>query len=149
MTQQFNSWVPIQYTKHTDSKRYMHPSTHSSIVNNCQVMEAILVSTNRWMGKRRCGIYGQWNIASCAQLCLTLCNPMDCIAHQALSIGFCRQEYWGGLPFPPLGDLSDPGTEPMSPALAGRFFTTTNTWEAPMKYYSVIKENEMLPFVTT
>ena len=37
-----------------------------------------------------------------------------------------RQEYWSGLPFPPPGDPSDPGTEPMSPAfaLAGEFFTT-------------------------
>ena len=76
-------------------------------------------------------------------------NPMDCIAHQApLSTGFSRQEYWGGLPFPPPGDLPDPGIEPMSPALAGRFFTITDTWEAPVKSYSVIK-NEMLPFVTT
>ena len=50
------------------------------------------------------------------------------VAHQApLSTGFPRQEYWSGLPFPPLGDLPDPGTEltsPVSPALAGRFFTT-------------------------
>ena len=40
------------------------------------------------------------------------------------SMGFSRQEYWSGLPFPPPGDLPDPGTEPVSPALAGRFFTT-------------------------
>ena len=36
---------------------------------------------------------------------------------------FPRQEYWSGLPFPPPGDLPDPGIEPMSPALAGGFFT--------------------------
>ena len=42
------------------------------------------------------------------------------VAHQApLSMEFCRQEYWSGLPFPSLGDLPDPGIEPMSPALAG------------------------------
>ena len=35
-----------------------------------------------------------------------------------------RQEYWSGLPFPPPGDLPYPGIEPMSPALAGRFFTS-------------------------
>ena len=50
------------------------------------------------------------------------------VAHQApLSMGFPRQEYWSGLPFPSPGDLSDPGIEPTSlvlPALAGRFFTT-------------------------
>ena len=48
------------------------------------------------------------------------------VAHQApLSMGFPRQEYWSGLPCPPLGDLPDPGIEPASlasPALAGRFF---------------------------
>ena len=41
-----------------------------------------------------------------------------------LSMGFPRQEYWSGLPFPSPGDLVDPETEPASPALAGRFFTT-------------------------
>ena len=50
------------------------------------------------------------------------------VARQApLSMGFSRQEYWSGLPFPFPGDLSNPGIEPMSlmsPVLAGRFFTT-------------------------
>jgi len=47
------------------------------------------------------------------------------IAHQApLSMGFPRQEYWSGLPFPSPGDLSDPEIEPEFPALAGRSFTT-------------------------
>jgi len=47
------------------------------------------------------------------------------VAHQAsLSIGFPRQEYWSGLPFPPPEDLPDPGIEPVSPALTSRFFTT-------------------------
>ena len=34
-----------------------------------------------------------------------------------LSMGFSRQEYWSGLPFPPPGNLLEPGIEPMSPAL--------------------------------
>jgi len=47
------------------------------------------------------------------------------VAHQApLSTGFCREKYWNGLPFPSPGDLPNPGIEPTSPALAGRFFTT-------------------------
>ena len=47
------------------------------------------------------------------------------VAHQApLSMGFSRQENWSGLPLPSLGDLSDPRTEPKSPAIAARFFTT-------------------------
>ena len=40
-----------------------------------------------------------------------------------MSIVFPREKYWIGLPFPPPGDLSGPGKEPASPALAGRFFT--------------------------
>ena len=50
-----------------------------------------------------------------------------------LSVGFSRQEYWSGLLFPIPGDLPDPGMEPkspVSPALAGGFFTTSATWEA-------------------
>ena len=52
-------------------------------------------------------------------------------AHQApLSMGFSRQEHWSGLPFSPPRDLSDPGIKPtsfISPALAGRLFTTRAT----------------------
>ena len=46
-------------------------------------------------------------------------------AHQApLSMGFPRQEYWSGLPFPSSGDLPSPGAEPVYLALAGGFFIT-------------------------
>ena len=47
--------------------------------------------------------------------------------------GFSRQEYWSGLPSPPLGDLPDPEIKPtslMSPTLAGGFFTTNASWKA-------------------
>ena len=49
-------------------------------------------------------------------------------------MGFSRQEYWSGLPFPSPRDFPDPGIKPashMSAALAGGFFTTSATWEAP------------------
>ena len=53
-----------------------------------------------------------------AQSYPTLCDPMDCTACQALlSVGFSRQGYWSGLPFPSPGDLPNPGIEPGSPAL--------------------------------
>ena len=59
------------------------------------------------------------------------------VAHQApLSMRFFRQEYWCALPFRSPGDLSNPGIEPMSPlspALAGDFFTT-----APLVYINSI-----------
>ena len=59
-----------------------------------------------------------------AQLCQTLGPPMDCSSQAPLSMGFPRQEYWGGLLFPSPGDLPEPGIKPTSPALAGGFFTT-------------------------
>ena len=72
------------------------------------------------------------SFAKCAkllQLCPTLCNPMD---HSLpLSMGFSRQEYQSGLPFPSPADPPDPAIEPLSPALAGGFCTTSTTWEAP------------------
>ena len=56
------------------------------------------------------------------------------VGHQAfLSVRFSRQEYWSGLPCPSPGDLPNTGIEPLSltsPALAGKFFTTSATWEA-------------------
>ena len=56
---------------------------------------------------------------------VSLWQPPWTVAHQArLSMGFSRQEYWSGLPFPSPGDLLDLGIEPDSPVLAGRFFTT-------------------------
>ena len=57
------------------------------------------------------------------------------VAHKALlSMGFSRQECWSGLLCPLPGDLLNPGIKPTSltfPALAGRFFTTNASWEAP------------------
>ena len=57
---------------------------------------------------------------------------LQTIASQApLSMGFSRQEYCIGLPCPPPGDFPNSGIEPVSPTLAGGFFTTGATWEAP------------------
>ena len=46
-----------------------------------------------------------------------LCDPMDCSLQAPPSMGFYRQQYWSGLPFPSPGNLPDPGIEPRSPAL--------------------------------
>ena len=48
---------------------------------------------------------------------------MDLACQAPLSMGFLRQEYWRGLPFPTPGDIPDPGTELLSPISAGRFLT--------------------------
>ena len=78
-------------------------------------------------------------IQSCCRSCCwtPLSNPMDCQA--PLSMGFPRQEYCSGLPFPS-GDLSDPGIEPTSPALAGGFFTTEPPGKPLNPKYLNVKE---------
>ena len=64
---------------------------------------------------------------ACVLSCVQLFAAPWTVARQApLSLGFPRQEYWSGLPFPPPGDLPDPKMEPgspVSPALAGGFFS--------------------------
>ena len=58
-----------------------------------------------------------------AQPCLTL-TPWTVTRQAPLAVGFPRQEYWSGLPFPPPVYLPDPGielTSPVSPAMVGRF----------------------------
>ena len=73
----------------------------------------------------------------CAKLlqCIWLIATLWTIAHQApLPMGSSRQEYWSRLPYPPPGNLPDPGIEPVShksPALANSLFTASATWEAP------------------
>ena len=73
------------------------------------------------------------HVLSCVQLFVTLWT----VARKSpLSVGFSRQEYWNGLPPPPPEDLPDIGIEPASfksPALAGKFFTTSTTWGSPLE----------------
>ena len=77
-------------------------------------------------------------VCSVAQLCLTLCDPMDC-SHQApLSVEFSRQESWSGLPSPTSGGLPDSGIEPMSlvsPASAARFFSIMPSGRPHFSHY--------------
>ena len=83
-------------------------------------------------------------VCVCSQLCPTLSTLA--VARQApLSMEFSRQDYWNGLPFPPLGDLPDPGVEPtslLSPVLAGRifffFFYYCATWDAPSNLFPLM-----------
>ena len=58
---------------------------------------------------------------SCVQLFAT---PWTVTYQAPLSMGFSRQEYWNGLPFPSPGDLPDPGTEPVYPALQADALTS-------------------------
>ena len=79
--------------------------------------------------RQRPGVVSSRDTGTRPALCVLRCIPFSVTswtaAHQALlSMGSPRQECWRGLPFPPPGDLPDPGIEPVSPALAGGFVTT-------------------------
>ena len=61
----------------------------------------------------------------CVHSCVQIFVSLWTVTCQApLSMGCSKKEYWGGLPFPPPGCLSNPGIEPASPELTGRFFST-------------------------
>ena len=87
---------------------------HSGLVASASLGGGKLVDTK---GRNHPGSEGV-----SAQSCLTIYDPMDG-SHQApLSMGFSRQGYWSGLPFPSLGDLPDPGIKPRSPVLQASSF---------------------------
>ena len=60
------------------------------------------------------GLFEQSMHAQVLQLCLTLCDPVDCSLPGFSSVGFSGKEYWSGLLCPPPGDLLNPGIEPAS-----------------------------------
>ena len=82
----------------------------------------------------------------CAQLlqwCPTICDLWTAAQQALLSMGFSSQEYWSGLPCPSPGDLSGPGTEPISlvSCIAGRLFTHL---KVKSENYSVVSSSLQL-----
>ena len=77
---------------------------------------------------------------ACAKSLHSYLTPWTVTRQIPLSMGFSRQEYWSVLPCPSPGDLPDPGIQPMSPALAGRFFTA----EPPGKPSSIFPSPQSL-----
>ena len=57
-----------------------------------------------------CSVEGRKKESEVAQLCPTLCHSMDCACQSPPSMGFSRQEYWSGLPFPSPGDIPNEST---------------------------------------
>ena len=75
----------------------------------------------------------------CAQsLSWVSAAPWTVACRSPMYMEFSRQEYWSSLSFLPPGHLPNPGTEPMPPALVGRFFTIGATWEVPIIYIALI-----------
>ena len=91
-------------------------------------------------------LYSIMPLLSCVRLefCQTLSDTMDRSPQAPVSVGFSRQEYWGGLPYSPPGDPPDAGVESASlksPAWAGRFFTISANWEglcSIVGYYKIM-----------
>ena len=81
-----------------------------------------------------------------AKLCLALATSWTVALQAPLSVGFPRQEYWSGLPFPSPGDLRDPGIKPTSPAWTGGFFTTGPPGKS---LHSTVRLVKPLPCVST
>ena len=81
----------------------------------------------------------------CVLSCIRIFAAPWTVAHQVpLSMEFSKQESWSGLPFPTPRDLLNSGIKPAtltSPALAGGFFTTGTTWEAPCFGYQCLIRN--------
>ena len=77
-------------------------------------------------------------VLSCVLLFVT---PWTVARQAPLLMGFSRQEYWSGLPFPSPGDLPNPGIKPVSPALAGKFFTTEPPEKPKEVYVSFINQH--------
>ena len=68
-------------------------------------------------------------------------TPWTAVYQAPLSMGFPRQEYWSGVPFPSPGDLTDAGNEPKSPALQADFHQLNHQGN-PTKYYAAVKTNQ-------
>ena len=88
-------------------------------------------------------------ILSCFSHVWLFVTPWTVALQIPLSMWFSKQDYWSGLPFPSPGDLPDPEMEPAplaSPALAGRFCTTSATWEANITWLHSPSISSVIPF---
>ena len=111
---------------HTNTHKHTHTHTHTHIYMHAYMLSRF---SHVW-------------------LFVTLCT----LASQApLSMGFSRQEYWSGLLCVPPGDLPNQEMELVSlisPALAGRLFTTSATWETLVYLYTLFLYSFLLWFIT-
>ena len=138
----------MQITIHTHTHTHTH--THIQWIN----IKVLLYSTGNFFqypvinhnGKeydKECIDTYCWYLV--AKSCLSLLQPHGPCGHVGnhalLSMGFSRQEYWSGLPFPSPRDLPDSGIKLMSPALVGRFFTTEPMGKCTYIIYIYIQLN--------
>ena len=129
-TWHFCRWIPksigrtLPHFVDQFSQRYLEIKYYVSGTFVCDLFRTDL---KIWLCVHACMLSCFTRVQLCAILLTVACQTPP-------SSGFSRQEYWSGLPFPPPGDLPNPGIEPVSLAslaLAGRFFTPSTTrWAA-------------------
>ena len=120
---------------HTHINTHTHTHTHTRVYIYVADSVYSTAETNRTL-------QSNYVCREAASVVVQLLPIIPTVARQApLSMGCSMQEYRSRLPFPPPGHLPNSGTESpslMSPALAGGFFTTSATWEAPKSHYTLI-----------
>ena len=99
---------------------------------HCRDLHRLLMSLKHTADLPACSLSHVW-----------FCATPWTVARQApLSMGFSRQEYWSGLPFPPLGDLPYQGMEPVCAALTGGFFTAQLPGKPPWQTFCIYWRKE-------
>ena len=113
-------WGAIAFSSPNSSQPLLHPKSYTpSSFSSVSVLPLSLLSQ-----------LSACKYAKSLQSCPALFNPMDCSLPAPLPKGFSMQEYCSGLLCLSPGDLPNSEIKGASPALAGRFFTTSTTWEA-------------------
>ena len=131
----------------------MNVKSESEVAQSCPTLGNLMDCSQHlrpWDFPVKCTGEGCHCLLPCGGLatkkCLTLATTWTVASQVPMSMGFSRQEYQSGLPFPFPGDLPDPGIEPMSLALAGEFFTTKPPGKplkngSLSKYYHSVKND--------
>ena len=105
-----SSWAQVNLIKNNLFEQFLLAISLTKIVSSL-----LSYKTNAGI---KCSLFYTMKVkVIVAQSCLNLCHPWTVVHQAPLSMGFPRQEYWSGLPFPPPGDLPNPGNESSSPAL--------------------------------
>ena len=130
----------ILIDKGRNSSKYPASLQHSNIYMNKYSCKWRLICSDLSL-EANAVTYRGMHIVVCVCVCVCVCVLtqwyLTVACQPPLSMGFPRQEYWSGLPFPSPGDLPNPGIHPASPALAGGFFTTKPPGKPVVSYMVV------------